>query len=133
MAVHVGQSSDSGKLTYFMKLVQRSLSGSGLSYQYATNLAFQTLLEETFTIKQGAVKPTRHVAGYVCPKIRKVTASKHPMRGMDLCDEDASSADWVNAVDRGGLSRVSESTFMLFERMELIVHCDVQHQDDVHS
>ncbi len=37
---------------------------------------------------------------------------------MDLCDEDdevSSSADWVHAVDRGGLVRVSESTYMLFE------------------
>lgn len=43
---------------------------------------------------------------------------------MDLCDEDeeaSSSANWVHTVDRGGLLRVSESTFMLFERMELIV------------
>lgn len=43
---------------------------------------------------------------------------------MDLCDEDeeiADSADWVHAVDRGGLTRVSDNTYMLFERMEMIV------------
>ena len=43
---------------------------------------------------------------------------------MDLCDEDkdvSSSANWVHAVDRGGLVHVSETTYMLFERMELII------------
>ena len=44
---------------------------------------------------------------------------------MDLCDEVkdvSSSADWVRAVDRGGLVHVSETTYLLFERMELIIH-----------
>ncbi len=73
----------------------------------------------------------RYVAGYVCHKVRKnIEASKHPMRSrlllclMDLCDEDdevTSSAEWVHAVDRGGLVRVSETTYMLFERMEMII------------
>ena len=43
---------------------------------------------------------------------------------MDLCDEDedvSNSADWVHAVDRGGLTHVSENTYLLFERMEVIV------------
>ena len=43
---------------------------------------------------------------------------------MDLCDKDkdvSSSADWVHAVDRGGLVHVSEMTYLLFERMELII------------
>ena len=43
---------------------------------------------------------------------------------MDLCDEVkdvSSSADWVRAVDRGGLVHVSETTYLLFERMELII------------
>ncbi len=111
-------------------------------YQYVTNQLFQAIIEEKFQADnsmQAAVEPLtyeesnalRYVAGYVCHKLRKkITASTHPMRRrlllclMDLCDEDeevSSSADWVHAVDRGGLVRVSESTFMLFERMELIV------------
>ena len=43
---------------------------------------------------------------------------------VDLCDEDemvSKSADWVHAVHRGGLVHVSENTYMLFERMELLV------------
>ena len=61
----------------------------------------------------------RYVAGFVCSKIQKrITASKHPHRDqmllcmMDLCNEEeeeletdsaASTTDWVNAIDRGGL------------------------------
>ena len=71
------------------------------------------------------------IAGYVCHKLRKkITASKLPLRGklllclMDPCDEDdntSGSADRVHAIDRGGLVRMSESTYLLFERMELII------------
>ena len=111
-------------------------------YQYVTNQAFEALIQETFqtsNVQQTSAEPLtygeenalRYVAGYVCHKLRKkITASKHPMRGklllclMELCDEDknvSSSADWVHAVDRGGLVHVSEMTYLLFERMELII------------
>ena len=43
---------------------------------------------------------------------------------MDLCDEDeevSEIADWVHAVNRGGLCLVSEATAMLFHEMELLV------------
>ena len=43
---------------------------------------------------------------------------------MDMCDEDdgtSSSADWLHAIDRGGLCRVSEATVMLFHELELLV------------
>ena len=74
------------------------------------------------------------MAGYACHschKVRnKITTLKHPVKGkpflslMDLCNEDEevfSSGDWVHAVDRGGLTRVSENTYLLFERLEWIV------------
>ena len=59
----------------------------------------------------------RYVAGYVCNKIKKILASKLPYKGdllclMDVCDEDdevSNSADWIHAVDRGGLCHVSEN------------------------
>ena len=105
-------------------------------YQYVTNQAFEALIQETFqtsNVQQTSAEPLtygeenalRYVAGYVCHKLRKkIAASKHPMRGklllclMDLCDKDkdvSSSADWVHAVDRGGLVHVSEPTYLLFE------------------
>lgn len=111
-------------------------------YQYVTDQVFETFLKMTF--KAGSKQPSdveamayeeanalRYVAGYVCRKVQKrIEASKHPMRDrlllclMDLCDEDdevTSSAEWVHAVDRGGLVRVSETTYMVFERMEMII------------
>lgn len=55
-------------------------------------------------------------------------ASKHAHKDdlllclMDICDEDVSdSADWVHAVNRGGLCLVSETTAMLFHEIQLIV------------
>ena len=111
-------------------------------YQYVTNQAFEALIQETFqtsNVQQTSAEPLtygeenalRYVARYVCHKLqKKITASKHPMRGklllclMDLCDEDkdvSSSADWVHPVDRGGLVHVSETTYMLFDQMELII------------
>ena len=123
-----------------------------LLYQHVTSLAFQTLLEETYqssNAQQAVVEALtyeesnalRYVAGYVCHKLRKkIRASTHEMRGklllclMDLCDEDeevSSSADWVHAVDRGGLVRVSESVYLLFERIKLLVR-SVFNTDMVH-
>ena len=114
-----------------------------LFYQYVVEKTFQMLLEVKFQthISKKTLDPKpltyeegnalRYVAGYVCHKVRKkITESKHPMKDklllclMDLCDEDeevSNSADWVHAVDRGGLTHVSENTYQLFERMEMIV------------
>ena len=119
-----------------------SVEAHPIMFQYVTDQVFQVVVEELFgqsstgqyatveavTYKEG--NALRYVAGYVCHKLRKITASKLPLRGklllclMDLCDEDgdtSGSADCVHAVDRGGLVRVSESTYLLFERMELII------------
>ena len=123
-------------------------------FQYVTDQVFQAVVEELFgqssTGQYATVEPVtyeegnalRYVAGYVCHKLRKkITASKLPLRGklflclMDLCDEDddtSGSADWVHAVDRGGLVRVSESIYLLFERMELIIRT-VFNTDTVHT
>ena len=45
---------------------------------------------------------------------------------MDLCDEDNAPAypsDWINAIDRGGLVRVSENSCLLFHSIERVVRC----------
>ena len=111
-------------------------------YQYLADRVFEALIEKTFAVEgHGAASvdsltyeeanALRYVAGYVCFKVRKnIVASTNPTKDhlllclMDLCDEDESvsqSADWVHAVDRGGLVRVSENTFFLFLRIEIIV------------
>ena len=121
-----------------------------IMFQYVTDQVFQAEVEELFGQSSTTVEPVtyeegnalRYVAGYVCHKLRKkITASKLPLRGklllylMDLCDEDddtSGSADWVHAVDRGGLVHVSESTYLLFQRMELIIRT-VFNTDTVHT
>ena len=113
-----------------------------LMYQYLTDRVFEAIIESVFTVKNQdttavesltyeEANALRYVAGYVCFKLRQnITASTHPLRDkmllclMDLCDEDeetSPSADWVHAVNRGGLVRVSKNTFSLFHRMEMIV------------
>ena len=45
---------------------------------------------------------------------------------MDLCDEDkevTDTSDWIDAIDRGGLVRISENTFEFFQTMELVLRC----------
>ena len=75
----------------------------------------------------------RYAAGYICKKVEsKIKASTHPMKDklilclMDLCDEDeevTNTSDWINAIDRGGLVRISENTFQFFQTMELVLRC----------
>lgn len=69
------------------------------------------------------INALRYVASYLCQKVkRNIKASQHSHKDvllclMDLCDEDedvSDSADWVHAVNRGGLCLVSETTAMLF-------------------
>ena len=120
-----------------------SVEKNPLLFQYVSDQVFQELITKHFTISQTAaaspVPPLtyeegnalRYVAGYVCQKVKKkIEASTHPHKGvlllclMDLCDEDdevSESADWVHAVNRGGLCLVSETTAMLFHEMELLV------------
>ena len=104
-------------------------------------MVIQHLVSKQFTVSQAAVlsvppltyeevNALRYVAGYVCQKVKKnIEASKHVLKEilllclMDLCDEDedvSSSADWVHAVNRGGLCLVSENTAMLFHEIELL-------------
>ena len=74
----------------------------------------------------------RYIAGYVCKKVRirrSIETSLRPNKTELLkCvegllsdgdeDDESPSADWVDVVDRGGLLRVKEGTYMLFCDME---------------
>ena len=71
----------------------------------------------------------RYIAGYVCRKVRKniEVSSRSNKQQLLSCvegllgdDNDASSADWVDVVDRGGLLHIKEGTYMymLFYAME---------------
>ena len=113
-------------------------------------MILQHFITKQFTVSQAAVTSVppltyeevnalRYVAGYVCQKVKKsIEASKHVHQEvlllclMDLCDEDASSsADWVHAVNRGGLCLVSENTAMLFHEIELLVRKVFQRKNEI--
>ena len=57
-------------------------------------------------------------------KLRNLSKGDLLLCLMELCDEDddvSSSADWTRTIDRGGLCRVSENTFLVFNQLELLV------------
>ena len=140
---HLLRVSDSFVSLWHNFLDSISLEKNPLFFQYVTDQVFQELITQHFTVSQTAaaspvppltyeeINALRYVAGYVCQKVKKnIETSKHPHKGvlllclMDLCDEDeevSESADWVHAVNRGGLCLVSEATAMLFHEMELLV------------
>ncbi len=82
----------------------------------------QTLtVEETYGL--------RYAAGYIVRSIKKkMKKSMHPLKEdillctFDLLDDGTESKqesqDWVHIIDRGGLTRVNNSTFELFVSME---------------
>ena len=129
---------------------QCQLEKHPMFYQHVSDLIFQDIITREFTNETCDDEPIvapityeegnalRYVAGYVCRKIKEnIEASKHPFKEalllcmMDLTDEDdetSSSADWLHAIDRGGLCRVSEGTVMLFHEIELLVR-RVFHKD----
>jgi len=72
----------------------------------------------------------RYAAGYIPRHLKKrLTKSAHPLKNeLTLClldplqDEEDNifhSADWVNAVDRGGLKHVNNATYHVILAMEL--------------
>ena len=113
-----------------------------LFYQHLTDHIFQEMISVSCAMSMNDSPETetdssltyeecnalRYIAGYVCAKTEKKIKSKtHSFRDdmllcfMDIKDEEmdaSNSADWVHAVDRGGLYKVSESTFMVFHGLE---------------
>ena len=118
---------------------------SPLLYQYLMDTIFQEMIRMSCAVSTAdspesdtQQSPTyeecnalRYIAGHVCSKVqKKIECSKHPHRdNMLLCLKEISdgevdagnSSEWINAVDRGGLCKVNESTFMTFYEMELKV------------
>ena len=112
-------------------------------FQDATDRVFREMVIAAFPIEKATAAASgpepggityedanvvRYIAGYVCKKVRRsIETSLRPnkaellkcVEGL-LSDEDneSPSADWVDVVDRGGLLRVKEGTYMLFCAME---------------
>jgi len=88
----------------------------------------------------------RYAAGYIPRHLKKrLTKSAHPLKNeLTLClldplqDEEDNifhSADWVNAVDRGGLKHVNNATYHVFLAMELEIrrHLSVESAQKINA
>ena len=112
-------------------------------YQDATNLMFEELIQSQYPLDEGNdVFTTESItyedanvicygAGYVCRKVMKNKIEKSDLPNklslkkclLGLLEDEGEfattvSADWIDAVDRGGLWCVREGTYMLFSAME---------------
>ena len=125
-------------------------------YQEVTDLLFEDMLKSTYPlptddthsvaedINYEDANVVRYVAGYVYRKVSAKIAKtpKTPNQLQlekclkELLQEEGesaatASANWLEAVDRGGLVHVSEGTYMLFCAMEEVVR-EYLHANKVH-
>lgn len=126
--------------------LQQSVGNSSAVYQYISHAVFKELIKQTFDVGQSAAQsmPTatappmtkeekyalRYVAGYICKKVRvqlegSVLPHKDTMISllMQLCLEtedvdDEATAAWINSIDRGGLTHVSNTAYNIFAAIE---------------
>ena len=100
-----------------------------LKSQYPLPTDYTPLVAEDITYEDANV--VRYVAGYVYRKVNAKIAKKPNKLHLEKClkellqEEGESvatvSADWLEAMDRGGLVHVREGTYMLFCAMEEVV------------
>ena len=84
---------------------------------------------EVKNLNEMEMNALRYAAGYVPRSLfKKFKKSADPLkRELQLClwdllddeNEGGTADDWVDAIDRGGLTRVNEMTFQVFLAMEL--------------
>ena len=115
---------------------------SPIFYQYIGHHVFKQLIKLHHPLESGEGMAVSHptltyeetnalyyAAGYVPRALKKkLMKSAHPLKeDLQLClldllddgDEDANeSKDWVNLINRGGLTRINNNTFELFQAME---------------
>ena len=140
-AYHTLRVSQEYKTAWSSFLAQSGCSVFPLFHQHVGHYIFKELIKrhhttETTQHKATPFDPTyeelngiRYAAGWVARALRKkLKRSAHPLKDdLFLCiadlldDKDDStqeSNEWVEAVDRGGLTRVNNITFELFWTME---------------
>jgi hypothetical protein len=116
-------------------------------YQYVGQTAFNSLIMEFYkyvpdesSIESSIVEmdltyaeknTLRYIGGSVCNNLRtKISRNSHPWKQSlliainDLAEDEPTqeeSGDWVTLVDRGGLFRLNDVAWSLFQAMELMV------------
>ena len=115
---------------------------SSIFYQYVGDYMFKQLIKLHHPLHVSVVKGTDHstltyeekngicyAAGYVPRSLKKkLLKSAHPLKEdiqlciLDLLDDgdedDNESKDWVSIINRGGLTKVNNTTYELFVSME---------------
>ncbi len=111
-------------------------------YQYLTHRMFKELIKNKYAIPETGSSEEqlcpltweeenalRYVAGYVCRKVQdKLKSSSRPDKEnmllfmVNLCGDEESeergTETWTNAIDRGGLWHVNDTTYVIFYHME---------------
>lgn len=115
----------------------------GIFFQHCTKIVFDNLLKEKFPLghdeeqqldseysltyeEENAI---RYVGGYVIVALRKHEADDEMLLGLDhLTNKEvqeaaatSSSAEWVEEVNRGGLTRITEEAYQFFIALEISV------------
>ena len=111
-------------------------------YQYVTDVVFKEMIKQQYPIERthstaseafltgDEVNALRYAAGYVPMALgRKLRKSAHPLKDklmlclLDLLDdgeeEHDTSCNWIDMIDRGGLTHVNNVTYNAFLSMEL--------------
>lgn len=124
--------------------ISSSQKPSPIFYQFVTDTMFKEIVKHELPIQQvtGSVddhqlssvelNALRYVAGYIPRAVKKnLLKSKHPLkRALLLClydllddgDEDHDdSCQWIDLIDRGGLTNVNMATYDVFVCIELEV------------
>ena len=109
-------------------------------FQFVSHETFKELVKAKFELPEGVKyqasqitkeeeNALRYVSGYVCRKVQErikhsALAHKEAMilficdLSGDEWDEEQGTEEWTNAIDRGGLWHVSDSTYLIFYLME---------------
>ena len=126
--------------THWATFIAESISQPAF-YQYVTHTIFKDLIEREFFVPPEEEehqnrplsfmehKALRYVAGYICRKLRNnLESSLEPFKDEmidcimhsagDEAGEDAETELWLNAIDRGGLWHVNDTTYSLFVIIE---------------
>ena len=114
-------------------------SSNPILYQYITDQIFSEMIVQvtnTNSIKSchndhpldltyEEKNALRYAGGYVCKKLQKNCQST--IKYLITNESDVGdSSEWVTMIDRGGLVHINESTYKLFEAMEMVVRCKLK-------
>jgi len=113
---------------------------SPLLYQHITDVIFESIIEKKFTpasensdsviedvsLTYEEENAIQYVAGYVIRQLRCDKANSQMLPLLEQLTENSPVADdpthcWINQIDRGGLTRVTNEAFKCFCDIELII------------